>query len=82
MILYTESDYIISMSNLRGTLDNCAMTLPIETGLRHLQKLAMQGAVLNQIRKMVSEGSPARAMDGVSAWAPEDDDAPHVSLLR
>ena len=34
MTLCTESDYVIPVSSLRGTLNNCAMTLPVETGLR------------------------------------------------
>ena len=34
MSLCTESDYVILVSSLRGTLGNCAMILLTETGLR------------------------------------------------
>ena len=33
MTLCNESDYIILVSSLHGTLGNCAMILPIETAL-------------------------------------------------
>ena len=43
MTLCTESDYVIPVSNLRGTFGNCAMTLPIETGVRVESKKKVGG---------------------------------------